>query len=99
MERSYAELSFVFKALSDETRLRTLHMLSSGELCACEILESFRITQPTLSYHMNTLCDSGLVSARRDGAWVKYSLNRKKLQVVRDFIDDIIGDDSGDERE
>lgn len=97
MKRSYAESSLVFKALSDETRLRTLHMLSSGELCACEILDSFHITQPTLSYHMNILCDSGLVSARRDGAWVKYSLNREKLQAVKDFIDDVVGDDSSEE--
>ena len=70
MKRDYAESALIFKALSDETRLRALHMLSSGELCACELLESFRITQPTLSYHMNILCNSGLVSARRDGAWV-----------------------------
>jgi DNA-binding transcriptional ArsR family regulator len=56
--------------LTCETRLRALHMLSSGELCACELLESFHITQPTLSYSMSILCNSGLVSARRDGAWV-----------------------------
>jgi ArsR family transcriptional regulator len=93
MKQSYAESSFIFKALSDETRLRALHMLSSGELCACEILESFHITQPTLSYHMNILCDSGLVSARRDGAWVKYSLNKEKLQAIRDFINDVVGAD------
>lgn len=99
MRLSYDELSLVFKALSDETRLRTLHMLSSGELCACEILESFHITQPTLSYHMNILCDSGLVSARRDGAWVKYSLNREQLQAVKDLIDDVVGADSDGERE
>lgn len=99
MKLGYAELSLAFKALSDETRLRTLNMLSSGELCACEILESFHITQPTLSYHMNILCDAGLVSARRDGAWVRYSLNREKLQALKAFIDDAVGADSGEEHQ
>ncbi len=99
MKLGYAESSLAFRALSDETRLRTLNMLSSGELCACEILESFRITQPTLSYHMNILCDAGLVSARRDGAWVRYSLNREKLQALKGFIDDAVGADSGEEHQ
>jgi ArsR family transcriptional regulator len=66
-------------------------MLSSGELCACEILESFHITQPTLSYHMNILCDARLVYARRDGAWVKYSLNTQRLQAVKDLLGSIVG--------
>lgn len=99
MKLGYAESSLIFRALSDETRLRTLNMLSSGELCACEILESFRITQPTLSYHMNILCDAGLVSARRDGAWVRYSLNREKLQALKGFIDDAAGADLGEEHQ
>jgi ArsR family transcriptional regulator len=91
MKLGHAESSLIFKALSDETRLRTLQMLSSGELCACEILESFHITQPTLSYHMNILCDAGLVYARRDGAWVKYSLNTQRLQAVKDLLGSIVG--------
>lgn len=98
MERDYAESALIFKALSDETRLRALHMLSSGELCACELLESFHITQPTLSYHMNILCNSELVSARRDGAWVKYSLNIEKLQAAVELLSSIIGSESGKKR-
>ena len=95
MKWGYAELALIFKALSDETRLRALHMLSSGELCACELLENFHITQPTLSYHMNILCDSGLVTARRDGAWVKYSQNKESLQAVKELLDNITGSESG----
>ena len=95
MKRDYTESALIFKALSDETRLRALHMLSSGELCACEILQSFHITQPTLSYHMNILCNSGLVSARRDGVWVKYSLNTGKLQAAAELLSSIIGSESG----
>lgn len=95
MTWGYAEAALIFKALSDETRLQALHMLSAGELCACELLESFNITQPTLSYHMNILCDCGLVTARRDGAWVKYSPNKKRLQAVKELLGNIIGSESG----
>ncbi len=53
-------------------------MLSCGELCACEILEKFSITQPTLSHHMKILCDCGLVNGRKEGKWMHYSLNGEK---------------------
>ena len=72
MKPSYADHALVFKALSDPTRLQILDMLSCGELCACDILEAFRITQPTLSYHMKILVDSGLVSAKKEGVWMNY---------------------------
>lgn len=77
------------KALADETRLKIIDMLSGGELCACKILEHFNITQPTLSYHMKILCESGLVEGRRDGAWMRYSLNMETFELVKRFLDEI----------
>jgi ArsR family transcriptional regulator len=77
------------KALSDETRVRIFDMLSDGELCACKILEDFNITQPTLSYHMKILCDSGLVHSRRDGVWMKYSINKDGLDSIKNLFDGI----------
>lgn len=79
------------KALSDETRIRIVEMLSHDELCACKILEEFNITQPTLSYHMKTLCDSGLVRSRKDGSMTKYSIDKESLENLRNFIDTIDG--------
>lgn len=90
---NYADYVLIFKALADETRLKIAEMLTKGELCACKILESFHITQPTLSYHMKILCDSGLVDARRDGAWIFYSLNPVKFEEVKKlFINFSISD-------
>ena len=43
----YTEYARLFKALSDPKRLKIVHMLAGGELCACKILEEFHITQPT----------------------------------------------------
>lgn len=70
--RKYAS---IFKALSDETRLKIVEMLSCGEMCACAILEYFNITQPTLSYHLKILTDSNLVLSRREGTWIMYRTN------------------------
>jgi ArsR family transcriptional regulator len=76
----------VFKALADATRIKILTMLTGDELCACKILEAFSITQPTLSYHMKILTESGLVNARKDGAWMRYSLNKEGYDSLKDFL-------------
>jgi ArsR family transcriptional regulator len=83
MRDSFAELVPVFKALADETRLRIIDLLGSGERCACDLLADFTFSQPTLSYHMKILTESGLVSGRRDGAWMRYSLNAEKFAEVK----------------
>ena len=67
----------VFKAFCDENRLAVLEMLQSGEKCACVLLEELNITQPTLSHHMKILVDSEIVSARKEGRWMYYSISAK----------------------
>ncbi|PKM88857.1 MAG: transcriptional regulator [Firmicutes bacterium HGW-Firmicutes-12] len=78
-----------FKALSDETRIKIYHMLADGELCACKILEDFQISQPTLSYHMRILSDCGLVNGKRDGVWMRYTINRDNLEKLKVFLNQI----------
>lgn len=75
----------IFKALADETRLKIVEMLSCGELCACDILDSFQITQPTLSYHMKILTESGLVHSRKDGSWIRYTNNEDAINSIKEF--------------
>ncbi len=76
------DIILYFKALADETRLAIIEMLSRENLCACHILEEFEITQPTLSYHMKILVESGLVDSERDGNWIRYSLNDDIIKGV-----------------
>ena len=92
MVQSYAEYIPVIKAISDETRLRIIDMLSCGEMCACDILEGLSISQSTLSYHMKTLTDSGLVNAERDGAWMRYTLNKVRADEALSFITSIVSE-------
>lgn len=89
MDKNYEEYALFMKALGDETRIKIFDMLSKGELCACNILEEFHITQPTLSYHMKILCESGLVDSRRDGIWMKYSINKDRLNSLINLFDNI----------
>ena len=82
MEKIYTETSKMLKAVSDPKRLRIVDMLSCGELCACVILESFHITQPTLSHDMKVLAEAGLVLSRREGKNIYYSLNLPALEQL-----------------
>lgn len=92
MKYSYPEYVLLFKAFADETRLEIIDLLSSGEMCACQLLENFNITQPTLSYHMKILCESGIVNGRRDGAWMYYSNNIAILENISQFLSVIKSD-------
>ncbi len=68
-----------FKALGDETRQRMLGLLSSREMCVCELITALNMTQPTTSHHLKILEDANLVSSRKEGKWVFYSLVDKPL--------------------
>ncbi len=74
------------KALADENRLAIMLALQHGEKCGCVLLEEMNITQPTLSHHMKILCDSGLVSSRKEGKWMHYSLSKEGVNAFRNMI-------------
>lgn len=65
----------IFKAFCDENRLAILALLRQGEKNASEILEAVEVGQSTLSHHMQILCQSGIVTARRAGKWTYYSIS------------------------
>ena len=64
----------VMKALSDQSRLTILKMLRQKDLCVCEITALLGLAQPTVSRHLKTLEDAGLVESSREGSWVNYRL-------------------------
>ncbi len=63
-----------FKALSDETRLRMLNILTAQECCVCEVMQVLGISQTRASRNLKILEEAGFLQARRDGTWVYYSL-------------------------
>jgi ArsR family transcriptional regulator len=79
----------LFRALSDETRLRLLERLKGGEQCVCDLTDELESRQSLLSFHLKTLKDAGLVTDRREGRWVYYALNRGALDDLRQALDDL----------
>lgn len=80
------------KTLGDARRLQIMGLLADGEeRCACRLLEELDISQPTLSHHMAALCGTGLVSARREGRWTRYRLDRGVLGALSALVAGIAG--------
>jgi ArsR family transcriptional regulator len=74
------EAAATFKALADETRLRILKAISHmGELCECNIVPVFGVSQPTVNYHIKVLREAGLVQSERRGQWVYHQVNQRAL--------------------
>ena len=89
MTRSLAEMETVFRALADQTRLRILGLLLTGEVCVCHIHDSLRISQPKASRHLAYLRQAGLVATRREGLWVHYRMATMPdavLEVIRSAV-------------
>lgn len=83
------EVSELCKVLSDPHRIHILQMLVSGEKCASELLEKFTISQPTLSHHMKTMTDSGLLQEKKRGKRTYYSIDHRtwdEFMLVLDTI-------------
>ncbi|HXX88279.1 MAG TPA: metalloregulator ArsR/SmtB family transcription factor [Candidatus Acidoferrum sp.] len=78
LEKSEAK-SKVLKALADSIRLRILGLLSSREMCVCEVMVALDLTQPTASHHLRILENVGLVKDRKEGKWVFYSIANPEL--------------------
>lgn len=83
---TYKALASTLKVLSDASRLEILDILSCGERCACDLLEHFQFSQPTLSHHMKTLVDQGFVTTFKDGNKRMYQLNHDKLKEIDDHL-------------
>ena len=69
----------IFKALSDETRVRIIKLLEHGELCVCDIGAALGMVQPKVSFHLGVLKNSGLLKDRKQGKWVHYSLDESEM--------------------
>ncbi len=76
----------LFKALSDETRLRILALLAEGELCVCDLMATLELPQSTVSRHLAYLRNTELVEDRRQGVWMYYRLAEKGGALRRDLM-------------
>src|SRR5881392_3473524 len=89
MSKHVSEMESLLKALADETRLRILGLLLTGEVCVCDIHESLKIPQSKASRHLAYLRKAGLVDARREGLWMHYRLASLPDPVLRAIADTV----------
>ncbi len=69
----------IFHALSDETRLKIIKLISTEELCVCEIITALNMVQPKVSFHLSVLKEANLVRTKKIGKWIIYRLNDSDL--------------------
>ncbi|TET95832.1 MAG: ArsR family transcriptional regulator, partial [Dehalococcoidia bacterium] len=78
-----ADAATLFKALSDETRLRMVQAMarSQQQLCECEIVPQFGLSQSTISYHLKVLREAGIVECEKQGLWTYCRVNPRALMA------------------
>ena len=84
--QKYLESAKLFMAFCDDTRLKVLELLKTGEKCASMLLAQVSVGQSTLSHHMRVLVESGVVTARKVGKWTYYSICEGGMQAAVDLL-------------
>lgn len=79
-------MNALFKSLSDPTRRQILQLLKQREMTAGEIAAHFSISKPSISHHLDLLKQAGLVSARREGQFMHYSINTTILEDLMQWV-------------
>ncbi|MGG1674885.1 autorepressor SdpR family transcription factor [Neobacillus sp. NRS-1170] len=86
-----------FKALSDPSRRKILHLLKKKDLSAGEIADQFNMTKPSISHHLNLLKQANLVDSEKKGQQIIYSLNTSVFEDVITWFMDFLKKDEGEE--
>lgn len=90
------DLVRLFAALADPTRLQLLNLMNGQEVCVCYFVEILKQGQPKISRHLAYLRNAGIVSARRDGKWMHYSIEWPKdpaaLSILNSALENLKSD-------
>ena len=79
----------MFKALADPTRLDVFRLIVAQEapLCACDVVDRFNVTQPTISHHLKVLREAGLITVSRRGVWAYFAPDPRGVALLRGSLD------------
>ena len=81
-----AQLATIFRVLGEPARLQLLSLIAaqpSGEVCACELVETLGLSQPTVSHHLKVMYTAGLLSKERRGTWIYYRVVSAQLGALQ----------------
>ena len=80
--KKVGDLSFLLKIVSENSRLQILCILQKDEHCVCELIKETKLSQSLISHHLKDLKDANLVSDRKEGKWVYYSLTDEGKRIT-----------------
>jgi ArsR family transcriptional regulator len=83
------ELLGVAKVLGDPTRVRVLALLGYGELCVCELVDALRISQSSLSSHLQICRQAGVLTTRKESRWIYYSLSTRYSRLIKRIFSEL----------
>jgi ArsR family transcriptional regulator len=90
LDRAEAERrAILLKALADPVRLQLLSIISAApgrEACVCDMTEAVQVSQPTVSHHLKTLVDAGILTRERRGSWAWFHLEADTLHDIRTYL-------------
>jgi ArsR family transcriptional regulator len=84
-----SEIATLFRVLGEPARLLLLSAIAaqpSGEVCACELVESLGLSQPTVSHHLKVMYGAGLLTKERRGNWIYYRIVRERLAFLQKVL-------------
>ncbi len=84
-----AGVAVLFRVLGEPARLLLLSAIAaqpSGEVCACELVESLGLSQPTVSHHLKVMYEAGLLTKERRGTWIYYRIVQSQLAFLRKVL-------------
>ena len=90
MKRDPTSISEKFKVLGNETRLEIFKFLATGEKCVCNIFEHLKLAQNLVSHHLGVLRKSEIITSRKDGKWVHYSINTKEVKNLNEVLNKVL---------
>jgi ArsR family transcriptional regulator len=82
-------LAVIFRVLGEPARLQMLSLIAiqpNQEVCACELVESLGLSQPTISHHLKVMYEAGLLAKERRGTWIYYRIVQARLTALRDVL-------------
>jgi ArsR family transcriptional regulator len=83
------ELVAIARALGDPTRIRIVAALRNGELCVCELVDALDISQSSLSSHLQICRQAGVLTTRKEGRWIYYSLSTRYAPLIERIFSDL----------
>ncbi len=90
------DYSKLFKVFSDNNRIEVVKNLAKGVCCSCQFKEKFNISQPTLTYHLKMIKDSGLAVTKKEGTWNKYIIDFDVIDEMINFLQELKASSDGE---